>query len=207
MNGKLLTYALLLGGLALARPAPGLDLIDHKPHAELIAALKASGHVRIAQGSQGIVARDTSNGELFTTRSPLMLTTNKQTGEWTVSVFNNKEVGSVRMLGTKLQRVSGEPVMLPTFDRRKAVPIMAKFDGYGPCYYPDEAARLSREGFRRIFTGTIATIAEPIFRDAMQPVFFEIVVRDSDAWFAVFVVDSTGACAKLAMGDAFSDKP
>lgn len=207
MNGGKISYTLVLGLLALTGQAWAINLIDHKPIPELIAALKAGGHERIAQGSQDIVARDTSNGELFTARSPLMLTTNKQTGEWTISVFNNKEVGSVLMIGMNLQRVSGEAPSLPTFDRQKAAQIMLRFDGWGPCYYPDEISRLTKEGFRRMFTGIIATIAEPLFREAMRPAFFDVVFREKDACFSIFVVDPSGACAKLAIGGAFSDKP
>jgi hypothetical protein len=202
------SYTLVFSLLALVDTGWAIDLIDHKPIPELVAALKAAGHERIAQGSQDIVAKDTSTGEIFTARAPLMLTTNKQTGEWTISVFNTKETGSVLLIGTRLQHLTfGAVSALPTFDRQKAGQVISKFDGWGPGYYPDEIARYSTLGFHRIFTGQITAIAEPLFRNAMKPVFFDVIFCEKDAGFSVLVVDQSGACAKLAFGSAFSDKP
>lgn len=206
-TGKKFSYPLLFGLLAFTWQSWGLEPLDHRPIGELAAALKSSGQERIAQGVQGVLAKDAKTGELFTARSLLMLTTNKQTGDWTISVVHDKILGSTALIGKNLQRVSGNEIpRLPTFNRQDAEKIIARFEGWGPAYYPDEMERYAKEGFQRVFTGQFSVTTEPEFRTVMSPVFIDVIIRPSDAGFAVLVVDKSGACAKIAAGGQFSEK-
>ena len=120
MNAGKLTYALVLGFIGLMPMAWAIDPIDHQPIANLAAALKNAGQVRIAQGIADVLSRDTETGTAFIAKVPLMLTTDSKTGAWTVSVLNDKIVGSTLLIGESLQRpASTNVVALPTFDRSR----------------------------------------------------------------------------------------
>ena len=106
-TGRKLNYALILGLLVLVGPAWAVDLIDHKPIAELVTALKNGGQERVAQGVQVVLAKDAHTGELFTTRALLFVTVNQRTGEWTVSIVHDKVVGSTVVIARNFQRVTG----------------------------------------------------------------------------------------------------
>jgi len=206
-NGRKLTYPLIFGLLTLGWQAWGVEPIDHQPLDELIAALKSDGHERIAQGVKSVISKDATTGELFTARAPLMLTLNKQTGAWTISVFHDKVSGSTLLIGNSLRRVGpGDGLTLPTFDRQKANAAISKLNGLGPAYYPDEIRRYANDGFQRAFSGQIDITTHPAFRQAMNPVFADVIVRRSDGEFVVLVVDEYGACAKIAFGGTFSEK-
>jgi len=157
MNAGKLTYALVLSLLALDGQAWALDPVDHQPIADLRTALKSSGQVRIAQGGQNILARDDNTGELVPATSLLMLTTNKGTGDWTISILHTKIIGSTALIGTGLQQISSDaPQSLPTFDRNKAAGIVAAMNARGTGYYPDEVQRLAKEsGCKRLYSGSI----------------------------------------------------
>ncbi len=209
MNGAKLSYALVFGILALACRAWALDPVDHQPSADLVAALKKAGQVRIAQGLAVILAKDAHTGELFTTRWPTMLTTNAQTGEWTVSVLNDKIVGSTLLIGTNLKRVSGGDVpALATFDRQKASDAIAKLKDAGGAYYPDEVTRIQGMGYYRLFTGTFGVTTDPFFKQMKAPAFVDVMINPQDnAGFVILVVDQNGACAKIVSGNTFAEKP
>ena len=197
--------------MALPAALMAIEPIDHRPTAELVAAIKAAGQERIAQGLQGILAKDGKTGELFTARSPLMVTTNKTTAEWTVSVINDKVVGTTLLIGTGLQRTTPDEIpALPTFDRTKAEPVIAalKAKGYGASYYPDERQRLAKDyGHDRIFTGQVTLTTDREINGAMKPVFADVLVMRGNGEFCVLVVDQSGACATIAFGGTFSEKP
>lgn len=101
-------YPLLFGLLAFAWQAWGLEPIDHRPIPELAAALKNSGYERIAQGYQLVVAPGAEIGDWTTEKVLFILSTNKQTGEWAISVVHDNSVGSTLLIGKNLQRVPGE---------------------------------------------------------------------------------------------------
>jgi hypothetical protein len=155
-NGRKFRYALILGMFAATGSAWALDPVDHQPIAALVATLKGSGQVRIAQGMQDILASD-SNGQLAPAASPLMLTTDTNTGAWTISVLDSKIVGSTVLIGTNLEKVSSDAMpALPTFDRAKAQEITTAMNARGTGYYPDEIERLTKEaGCKRLFTGNV----------------------------------------------------
>lgn len=206
-NRAKITYALVFGLCALTCQAWGLEPVDHKPIADLAAALKSNGQVRIAQGLKDVITKDANTGELFTARSILMLTENKAADEWTVSVIHDKVFGSTLIIGNNLRRVqNGETAALPTFDRQKAAAILPNLEGWGPAYYPDEMKRYAGIGFQRLFTGQFVMTTNKLFGQAMNPAFVDIMYNPNDGGFAVLVVDQYGACAKIAFGSAFSEK-
>jgi hypothetical protein len=106
------------------------------------------------------LAKDDATGQLVPVVSPLMLTTNKDTQEWTISVLNDKIVGSTALIGTAIQQVSSDqPQALPTFDRTKAKEVLAKVNARGSGYYPDEVQRLAKNsGCKRLFTGNVTFV-------------------------------------------------
>jgi hypothetical protein len=209
MNAGKLTYALVLGFIALMPMAWAIDPIDHQPIADLAAALKNAGQVRIAQGIADVISRDTETGKVFDAKTPLMLTTESKTGAWTISVLHDKVVGSTLLIGSNLQQLqSQDAASLPTFDRSKAQQALAGLTGYDPAYYPDEVKRLVTSfGFRRIFTGQITLTTEPHFKAAMTPVFADILVIPATEEFIVLVTDQYGACGEIAFGNTFSKNP
>ncbi len=143
----------------------GVEPIDHRPIPELAQELKESGHQRIAQGLQKIIVKDSESGELHTAVSPLMLTVNKQSGEWTISVFNDQHVGSTLLIGNGWQRALSNTVLrLPSFDRTKSQETISKLEGIPATYYPDEIQRLVGEsGYQRMFTGTVGCVLDSAF--------------------------------------------
>jgi hypothetical protein len=207
-TGKNLIYPLLFALAGCTHRAQAIEPVRHVPIAELSNTLKGNGQERIAQGVEDVLAKDTTTGKPFTARSPLLLTANSQTGEWTVSVVNDKVYGSILLTGTDLQRISSDQMSnLSTFDRQKAAQVIARLYGWGPAYYSDEIKRYQSEGFHRAFTGRFSATSEPIFEKAMQPAFVDVLVSpQNDAGFAVLVVDQSGACAKIAFGSLFSEK-
>lgn len=209
MNAGKLTYALVLGFFALMPSAWAIDPIDHQPIADLAAALKNAGQVRIAQGLANVPSRDIDTGKIFLAKAPLMLTTDSKTGAWTISVLHDKLVGSTLLIGDNLQRLdSADPAMLQTFDRSKAEQIMPRLKGFAPTYYPDEVKRIVTQfGFRRLFTGQVTATTESVFRDAMQPAIADVLVIPSTGEFMVLVSDQYGACGEIIFGGTFSANP
>ncbi len=157
MNAIKQSFALAFVIFALTGCRAGaLDPVDHRPIQDFVNALKSSGQVRIAQGSQDIVATDPGTGQVFAAKSPLMVTTKKETNDWTVSVFHTKIVGSTLLIGTDLQKpTSAEGAALPTFDRKAAEEMIAKMKTNGCGYYPDVVQQLAKSGYKRIFNGKV----------------------------------------------------
>ncbi len=140
----ILTYALSFWLLALAcQAAP--EPVDHKPISDLAATFKNIGQVRIAQGMQDTFAKDTETDALSAGQALLMLTSNKQTGEWTITVLHDKQVGSTLLTGTGLRQLSTADAALPAFDRGQAEAIIHQ-KGSGRVYYADEIQRLATAG-------------------------------------------------------------
>lgn len=206
MNARTLTYALILGFIATAPLARAIDPIDHQPIPDLVAALKNNGQARIAQGSEDIIAKDTQTGELFTTRSILILTRNNETNEWTISVIHDKVFGSTMLIGANLKKVSeGNAINLPTFDRVKAVAAAPMLKGWNATYYPEEVQRLKKLGLSRLFTGQINVTVEQGLKGAMTPAFADILLAPNSD-FVVLVADQYGTCVTFAGGTLFSEK-
>lgn len=201
-----MTYALVFA-LSLAgckARASAIEPIDHKPVATLAAALKAAGHKRIAQGMDIIVAKDKGSGELFSARSPIFVTTKTGTDEWTLSVAHDKEVGSILLTGIGFQRLQdAKPGTLPSFEKAKAQPVIAKL-GARATYYPDEIARVAAMGYKRLFTGKVSTVGVPDLKSAMKPAFFDLLTKD-DGSFVALLIDETGACKNMAAGEEFGE--
>jgi hypothetical protein len=155
MNAAKITYALAFGLYALAMPGWGLDPVDHQPVATLAAALKTGGQVRIAQGLAQPAMQEAKTGQV-SPQLMLMLSNNKQTGQWAISVIQDKAIGSTILTGDGLQQISREnPAAAPAFDRQKANFILARRKGLKPDYYPDEIQRLTASGYQRLFTGKV----------------------------------------------------
>lgn len=140
--------------------------LDHQPLAELVAALKASGHERIAQGTQQLWQADPKTGTASKTSAPVALTMNHATGSWTVIAFHDDTVGSTYLVGTTLRRIAdNEP--LPSFDRDLAQTAISRLGRYGATYYPDHLKNLTEQfRMRRLFSGEIVAMTAPAFAAA-----------------------------------------
>ncbi len=145
-TGKKLTYPLLLGLLAFTGQTWGLEPVERIPIADFVAVLKSAGHERIAQGMVGVLSKDVTTGKLTMIQSPLMVTTNKQTGDWSVSMFHDKITGGTLLTGHNLHSSSTEVPNQPTFNRQKIAPDP---------FYPEEVESLKGLGYRSLYRGQI----------------------------------------------------
>lgn len=150
------------------QPSLEVGLIDSKPHAELVAALKQGGHERIAQGTQTLFMEEQGSDKLTPVESPLMLTINKQTNNWTISSLDDDKLGSTLLIGTKLERLADkEARVLPSFDRSAAAKVIEQLARCEATYYPDEANRLAKEGrYTRWFSGEIQSLLPVVLKTA-----------------------------------------
>lgn len=165
-TSALSTWALAFILLAPACHAQSMNPLEHKPLAELVAALKASGHERIAQGTQNVWQQSPQANSAAKAGLPFALTMNKATAAWTVIVFHDDTEGSTLLVGDKLRSVP-ENEALPAFDRDKAQETIGKLSRYGATYYPDHVKNLTEQfGLRRVFSGEVAAMTAPAYEAA-----------------------------------------
>jgi hypothetical protein len=158
MNSISMTYALVFAlSLTACDGSPGIEPVNRKPHAELVAALKGAGQERIAQGSQTLFDADGA-GKLSPRISPIMVTTGKDGGgAWTISALDDDKVGSTLLIGAGFQQgVAQEPRTLPSFDRAKATTAIGRLKACGAGYYPDMARRMLGNGWTRRYSGDVS---------------------------------------------------
>lgn len=203
-------YPLIFCLMGLLLDAHGIESVARQPIADLSAAIRQAGHERIAQGVQDVIAKDSKTGKVFNAKAPLMLTTNRSTGEWTISVLHDKVVGSTLLIGTGLKRpADGEVLRLKSFNRKAAERVMAACKGRNdPAYYPDEIARLQSEfGYKRVFTGKVSATTHPFFSEIKEADYFcDVLVKPGVGHFKILITDQSGACFKIAFGRGFEVK-
>ena len=201
-------YPLIFSILALSGSVFGVEALYKQTIAKLSAELKKGGQKRIAQGIQSVVAKDPDTGEVFNAKAPLMLTTNKETGAWTISVLHDKIVGSTLLIGNELRRPQkGEIPHLKSFNRKVAEAVIPTLKSYDPAFYPDEIARLIRKySYRRVFTGKIKLTTHDKLKTLSKLVFADILVEPKHKDFIVLIVDKNGICFKITFGGHFAEK-
>ncbi len=151
---SLVIAALAFGGLAALGGASGIEPVDRKPHAELIAALKSGGQERIAQGMQTLFDADPASGKLSPRTSPLMVTLRKSDREWTLSALDDEKLGSTLLIGSGFQEgADRSPRSMTSFDRAKASAVIQRLKACGAAYYPDTAQGIIKAGFERRYSG------------------------------------------------------
>lgn len=98
-------YPQLFALLTCLGAAWGFEPVDSMPISDFVAALKNAGHERIAQGYQSVPLPGRQIGTWSSTNAPFMLTTNKQNGDWTISIFHDQDKGGTLLTGRNLQRL------------------------------------------------------------------------------------------------------
>lgn len=202
------TYPLIFSLLLVACTAEPIEPIDRQPISKLSAAIKKAGHERIAQGVGNVVTKDSGTGEVFNAKTPLMVTSNPDSGEWTVSVLHDQQIGSTLLIGNALKRPDKDEVVeLESFDRKVLRSVVPAFKGaYGAAYYTQKINRLERQGYEREFSGTLLRVVHPFFNDkGIDWVFADILVNRKNDDFIVLAVDKRGVCFSVAFGGQFAE--
>jgi hypothetical protein len=196
-------YPLLFCLLAFTLNALAIEPIDRQPIAELSAAIKKDGHTRIAQGIRYVVTKDPKTGEVSKADNALMLTTNKETGEWTVSVFHGDTKGSTLLIGSGLERPrAGETHHRKSFSREASKRAVEATKGKEfAAYYPDEVKRILKLGWKRRFAGNVRHVNHPLFRDNKTAEYYcDILVEPKGGRFVVLITDISWTCFKISYG-------
>ncbi|MFD2257694.1 hypothetical protein ACFSSA_13505 [Luteolibacter algae] len=202
-------YPLIFCLLAFVSNSLAVQPIDHRPIGELSAAIKKAGHTRIAQGIRYVVTKDRKTGEVSKTDNVLMLTTNKKTGEWTVSVLHGDTRGSTLLIGSGLERPrAGETHHRKSYSREASNRVIKATKGeVFSAYYPDEIKRILKLGWKRSFAGSVRHVNHPLFKENETAKYHcDILVEPKGGRFVVLITDISGTCFKIALGKEFSAK-
>jgi hypothetical protein len=195
MNSISMTYALVFAlTLTACDGSPGIEPVNRKPHAEFVAALKGAGQERIAQGMQTLFDADGA-GKLTPRTSPLLVTTHKTDGTWTVSALDDDKVASTLLIGDAFQgKATPESRSMPSFDQVKATATAARLKACGVAYYPDVARGLIAAGFKRWYSGDASFMLPSVSETARARRQHEI---DSN----VVEMQIDGKAVRIAQGD------